>query len=282
MEGLAEVFGGEPRRALEPNGQALAEYRAMGDDFGETRTLLTLAYAWTLLGDFDRGRACCQEALAICEAHNERWLAGLILGMQGLAAWFQHDLQQAKELQKRAIRVREPFHDRWAIAGALEQLACVASTEEQHRHAARLFGVLKTMWHSIGGSLPRALAGQHDRYEAATREALGTRAFETAFAEGERLPFDKAIAYALGENPDTVMAGAAADPVAGQLTRRETEIAQLIAEGLSNKEIAARLVIAQRTAEGHVERILAKLGFNSRSQVAAWATETHSGDGTQE
>jgi DNA-binding CsgD family transcriptional regulator len=55
-----------------------------------------------------------------------------------------------------------------------------------------------------------------------------------------------------------------------QLTRRETEIAGLVGEGLTNKEIAARLVIAQRTAEGHVERILAKPGFRSRVEIAAW------------
>jgi predicted ATPase/DNA-binding CsgD family transcriptional regulator len=276
-EGLVELFGGEPRRVVELSGQALAEYRTMGDEFGQAKTLLTLTHAWTMLGDLDQGRACCQEALAICEAHNERWLAGVALWMQGLTAWFQHDLQQAKELQKRSIRLREPFNDHWAIALSLEQLAWVASAENQHRHAARLFGILKTVWHSMGCSLPKALVGEHDRWETQTREALGTRAFETAFGEGERLPIDKAIAFALSDNPD-VKAAAAADPVAGQLTRRETEIAQLIAAGLSNKEIATRLVIAQRTAEGHVEHILAKLGFNSRSQVAAWVTETRSAE----
>ena len=48
------------------------------------------------------------------------------------------------------------------------------------------------------------------------------------------------------------------------------QVARLIAVGRSNKQIAAELVISQRTAEGHVEHILAKLGFTSRAQVAAW------------
>ena len=61
------------------------------------------------------------------------------------------------------------------------------------------------------------------------------------------------------------------DAVAGLgLTKREQEVATLIAQGLSNREIAARLVVAQRTAEGHVENILSKLGFTSRTQVAGW------------
>jgi DNA-binding NarL/FixJ family response regulator len=54
------------------------------------------------------------------------------------------------------------------------------------------------------------------------------------------------------------------------LTKRELEVAALIESGLSNREIAERLVISKRTADGHVERILAKLGFSSRAQVAAW------------
>jgi DNA-binding NarL/FixJ family response regulator len=61
--------------------------------------------------------------------------------------------------------------------------------------------------------------------------------------------------------------------LAWPLTRREREIAELITRGLSNKEIAGALVISQRTAEGHVEHILTKLGFTSRAQIAAWVAE---------
>jgi non-specific serine/threonine protein kinase len=65
------------------------------------------------------------------------------------------------------------------------------------------------------------------------------------------------------------------------LTPREVEVARLIGEGLSNKAIAAKLVIALRTVEAHVEHILDKLGFSSRAQVAAWVVETgSSGAGT--
>jgi DNA-binding NarL/FixJ family response regulator len=57
------------------------------------------------------------------------------------------------------------------------------------------------------------------------------------------------------------------------LTRREAEVAHLVAEGLTDREIAERLVLAQRTAEGHVQRALRKLGFTSRSQLAGWVAE---------
>jgi DNA-binding NarL/FixJ family response regulator len=54
------------------------------------------------------------------------------------------------------------------------------------------------------------------------------------------------------------------------LTAREREVARFVSEGLSNREIAERLVISERTAEGHVQHIMDKLGFRSRAQIAAW------------
>jgi DNA-binding NarL/FixJ family response regulator len=62
------------------------------------------------------------------------------------------------------------------------------------------------------------------------------------------------------------------------LTRRELQVADLIAQGLSNKDIATTLVISRRTAEGHVDRIMTKLGFSKRAQVAAWVARRRSGD----
>jgi non-specific serine/threonine protein kinase len=86
-----------------------------------------------------------------------------------------------------------------------------------------------------------------------------------------------AIALALERQPRVQVPEPRADAAEGLgLTKREREVAALIAQGLSNREIAARLVVAQRTAEGHVENILSKLGFTSRTQVAGWlAAQNH-------
>ena len=61
------------------------------------------------------------------------------------------------------------------------------------------------------------------------------------------------------------------------LTERELEIARLVARGLTNKAIADELVISERTAEGHVQRILDKLNFRSRTQIAVWEAESRTG-----
>ena len=116
----------------------------------------------------------------------------------------------------------------------------------------------------------------HQARVALVREALGEKSFAEALAEGRAMTLSAAIesALALQEKPPSAAMGRD-DRRAGRqksvLTAREREVVVLIAEGLSNREIASRLVIAQRTAEGHVQSILNKLGFRSRAQIAAWA-----------
>jgi non-specific serine/threonine protein kinase len=117
-------------------------------------------------------------------------------------------------------------------------------------------------------------------------EELGEQVYETACQRGSGLPLDEVVAYGLGEKTEpSVASGVSAAAAPGSpwptsapkdsvpfhaLTKREREVAAMVGQGMSNKEIAARLVIAQRTVEGHVEHILSKLGFSSRTQIAAW------------
>lgn len=68
-------------------------------------------------------------------------------------------------------------------------------------------------------------------------------------------------------------AGTRSQPIEARLTRREEEVATLVARGLTSKQIAARLFISERTAETHVDRILTKLDFHSRAQIAVWAVQ---------
>jgi non-specific serine/threonine protein kinase len=113
------------------------------------------------------------------------------------------------------------------------------------------------------------------------RARLGDTAFADAVRAGGESGVDDATAYALGEvtTPKTAQIGPRAEHL---LTRREQEIAELVAQGLKNKDIAVTLVIAPRTAEGHIEHIMRKLGFTSRAQIASWVTEqSHSTDSSQ-
>ena len=78
-----------------------------------------------------------------------------------------------------------------------------------------------------------------------------------------------AIDYALGSDRPRTRPAAPAEASTG-LTKREWEIAVLVAQGYTNRQIAEELCISVRTAEGHVERIRSKLGFASRAKIAAW------------
>jgi DNA-binding NarL/FixJ family response regulator len=76
------------------------------------------------------------------------------------------------------------------------------------------------------------------------------------------------LALALGKPAQPPLTPGHADP--GPLGNREAEVARLVADGLTNKEIGARLFISERTVDSHVRSILNKLGFSSRAQIAAW------------
>ncbi|MFC7614018.1 LuxR C-terminal-related transcriptional regulator [Actinokineospora soli] len=101
---------------------------------------------------------------------------------------------------------------------------------------------------------------RHTRYLDQARAALGA-AFEPAFAAGRALTDDGVADLALSDG-----AARSDDP----LTPREAEIARLVAQGMTNRDIASRLVISPRTADTHVGNILKKLGFTTRVQLVAW------------
>jgi DNA-binding NarL/FixJ family response regulator len=99
--------------------------------------------------------------------------------------------------------------------------------------------------------------------------ALGHARYTAEFDAGRQLSRDAAVRLALGE-PAPRAAPAGDHDGTGLLGQRETEVARLLAGGLSNKEIGARLFISERTVDSHVRNILNKLGFSSRAQIAGW------------
>src|SRR5579859_584578 len=103
--------------------------------------------------------------------------------------------------------------------------------------------------------------------ERRSRSRLGTIKSEEVWKQGWAMSFDQAIDYALGDGEPE----AAVD--AGPLSLREREVAKLVAAGMTNREIAKRLFISERTAEGHVEHIRNKLGVRSRTEIATWAVQ---------
>jgi DNA-binding CsgD family transcriptional regulator len=138
----------------------------------------------------------------------------------------------------------------------------------QPKVAAQLLGASETMRIGAGATVIGFLAPVIQQAEESATAALGPARYRTEYEAGRALTREAAVRLALGAAPSAVNGARAAD--AGVLSKREADVARLIAEGLSNKQIAARLFISARTADSHVRSILNKLGFNSRAQVAAW------------
>ncbi|MFI9768544.1 LuxR C-terminal-related transcriptional regulator [Streptomyces sp. NPDC052415] len=231
-----------------------------------------LACALGFLGEADRAVAVCEETRRLCERHGEEWVHSYVSRMLALAHTVKRDWPAAEHHAHQALRRKLAVHDVTGIALTLDLLARIATETGSHQHAALLLGGADRAWSGIDrdrwGSA--ALTTPREDSERRAREALGESAYEKAYRYGGELELTELVGHALDE------ARGAPDPAGGpkgsHLTPRESQVADLVAQGLANHQIADRLVIARRTAEGHVERILGKLGLDNRSQLAAWVT----------
>lgn len=271
-EGLFALAQGE-------SGQARTHFeRAVelttGDPHGQLRmsALALLGWAYELAGDTDRAADFYREVLAVTEPRGELLHRCAVLRGLGVSAWRRGDRARAQQLLTEALRVNSGLNSRVLTVFGLEGLAWTLDPRSDAERATVLMGAAEGL--APAGSqvtlVFHNMARFHDDCERAARRTLGTRAFDTAYRRGQAMSMNTAVAYALGA-PETERASGPGST--GTLTKREHQVADLVAQGLSNKQIAAKLVISQRTAQSHVEHILTKLGFTSRAQIAAWITE---------
>ncbi|MFF0499906.1 ATP-binding protein [Nocardia aobensis] len=227
------------------------------------------------LGEVRRGIELCRAAVALCEERDELWHRSEALWELATMYWEVGDIDRADSSARDALRIHRLFGHLVGSAQCFETLAWIACRRRQYERTAQLLGAADAIWQSTeAAQVPRALGHRESTAEAA-RKALGDRKYGEARRAGTRNSAVSNTAFALGESPATAE-GASQSPMI-QLTEREREVAELIAEGTSNKDIAATLVISPRTVEGHVEHILAKLGFTSRVQVASWVASVRAG-----
>ncbi len=267
--GMCAMMRGGVPAAFRLYDDALGRMQQEHDPLGFVTAATRLGFASFLLGDTDRAIGLCEEAIAKSNEHGELWHKAEALADLSTILWRQGDTRRAAELATEGLRIQRAFDNAVGTAQFLEILAWVAATERQHPRAARLLGAADRVWQAIDASLFPYLLGYRAESEERSRRAYGTRAFDTDYRVGLQSPHAENVAFALDE-PELMVEGEA-DVSGGGLTPREREIAGLVADGLSNKDIATKLVISRRTAEGHVEHILSKLGFTSRAQIAVWA-----------
>ncbi|GAA0366047.1 LuxR family transcriptional regulator [Microbispora corallina] len=281
ISGIAAHQRGDHARAAVLLEEAADVFTATGHVLSALVSLFCLAASAGYLGDAERAGRLFERSLALAESHGESWIRSILLGHFAIHEWRQGDYGRATSLAQESLRAGRGFDDRVTIGLALETLGWIRQSTGDPVGAARMLGAADGVCRTAGVTALWVDRHRefHERCASALRAEMGERAFGGALRRGQWLTLDDALAEALGEQAAEGGTGERdedhgppAEPAPSPLTPREDEIAELIAQGLSNKEISSALVIAQRTTEGHIEHMLTKLGFISRTQIAVWVT----------
>lgn len=269
--GYVELYRAEPVTATAHFATSATMFRANGDVFFEWGSLEGLGIAHVLAGQMEEAARTLNDALAITANGNFPDLDAYPLWALAIALWQQRDIEHAMTAVRRGVDISRRG-DPLALAYSFQVLAWIAADDGREQSSAVLLGAADTLWRQLGSSVLifPTMGRFQDRCDDQLRDSLGAREVAASRKRGAAMSRDEAVAFALEEQPLAIA------PVGGELaklTKRERQVAALVAQGLTNKAISESLVVSQRTAQGHVENILMKLGFNSRAQIAVWMTQ---------
>ena len=292
-------------QALEAADEARRRLTALGADVALRCLDVQLAQTHQIGGNLAAAAAAGQRALAGL-GPGERWLHGHVLIVSALALYRLPGRQtECARAAGEALRAMRDLNNPIGEACALDVLGWLAADAGRCQRAAWLLGAAQTRWLRAGGrqSGNAVMAGHHKRSADAAARALGPDWYAELHARGAGLPLDQVVEFAvaggdarprrappapgvasLSGRPllgvpepratcDDVVRRPLGRPDAEELTGREREIAALVALGLPNRDIAARLFISRRTVDAHINHIFAKLGLSSRVQLAIWARD---------
>jgi non-specific serine/threonine protein kinase len=271
---LADLFDGNAAVAVTGFGEAMRRHREAGDLDGIRVSSFQQVMSRCFAGD-PVAAASVKRAKTFLHPDRESAAYGYLSWYDAIERFVRRDRGDAAAPATRALLIGAEIEDRWLVALALETLAWTAADAGEHVHAAHVFGAAQAARDTIGSRLSGLahLSAHHDRCEQTARSAIGDDRFDAAYRSGARMRDKEAVAYAAAPRKPGAVKERGRPATRPQLTSREWEIADLVARGLSNQEIAGSLVIARRTAETHVGHILTKLGFTTRAQIAAWVAE---------
>lgn len=220
-------------------------------------------------GDLDTVTTSAAEGARLSRAAGDLYSLGMMLMNQGYAALRSGALRDADEWLTEGLRIAHQIDDRVGQCYLVGALGCCAAANREPRLAAELLGAMENLRAEIGASVHPSMAPALIQATRSATAALGTATFDSAYHTGQQLSRDAAVRLALRETAAPIVTSNS-----GGLSQRETDVARLVTEGLSNKEIGVRLFISERTVESHVRNILTKLGFTSRTQVATWMSRS--------
>jgi ATP/maltotriose-dependent transcriptional regulator MalT len=267
---VAEIHGAYTK-AVALQQECLTLARELGDKSLIAQALCSLGWLSFLQGNPTQAAVRIQEGLTLARELGNKHRISVAVEMLGSIALSQDDLSQAMVLFTEGISLGQELGDKQLIASHLLGLAKVSAAKGQPYRAARLFAAADLLCDQLDMLLDPVERAAHERVVSAVHIQLGEEAFAAAWSEGHNMTPEQVLVIM---EPATMSRQALAVPtVASELTTRELEVAALVAQGNSNRSIAALLVVSERTVEAHVSNILARLGFTSRAQIAVWAVK---------
>ncbi|HEY7882899.1 MAG TPA: LuxR C-terminal-related transcriptional regulator [Streptosporangiaceae bacterium] len=276
MASVAENMAGQHAAARRLLAEAAAASDGLDYPSGPIAVLQARALSGFTEADLDTVRSASAEALRRAEQIGDRYGQGIMLLNLALADLADGSPAEAGPRLASALRMARELDDRVAQFCLMDATGCQAALTGQPRRAAQLFGAAAAAGTGAGANIMPFLAPLVARIRQETEAALGPARFAAEHEAGRQLSRDAAADLALGGPGPEPAADPAAVPAGrgpagrGPLAKREADVARLVAEGLTNKEIGSRLFISERTVDSHVRSILNKLGFSSRAQIAAW------------
>jgi DNA-binding CsgD family transcriptional regulator len=254
--------------------QALELQQRLSCAYGVLQARATMGQLLVIRGQrLDEGQRLLEDVLATAEGLGNRWSAGhahVFLGLLGLRL---RDWNEAEPHFHSAVREFTVINDQVMLAAAACGLAR-ASVRKNARYALTLAAAASEVHVRLGSRFAPVWSTLQEETRAEATGAIGRSAAGASWERGRRLT--------IAEVAEAIESRHAVGRPPGGLTRRELEVAELVARGLSNRAMAERLHVSERTAEGHVLHILNKLGLSNRTQVATWlqresSTETRTG-----
>jgi predicted ATPase/DNA-binding CsgD family transcriptional regulator len=246
---------------------ALEVARRLDDQQLVAGYLNNIALIASARGEHEAAKVRLEEAAIALRAIGDRFGTATVLDSLARVNFLLGAHAIARRVYVEAIAIAAEFMDPMNTASCLEGLAMLALAEGDAARMVRLVAAAKSLRAGSGGIPEPVWERQVEEGLVAAKLKLGRTATDLAWRQGAALTMDEAVRDATGTPPGPARDGAS------PLTARERQVAALIAEGMTNVEIATRLKMAGRTADAHVEHIRNKLGLRTRSQIAIWAHE---------